>query len=108
MRVLQKMDMENGTPEESFLPKQKTTKAAAINGKWRHFIDNSTLHGMQYVFNGQTKVRSIIWSVFLLMGTAYFVFQSSLLLKKVLQLPSYDQDNAKTRKSAQISRRHHL
>ena len=81
-RRLQKLNMEEGIPEGSFLPKEKTIRAAAMNRKWRHFIDNSTLHGMQYVFNGQTKFRSVIWSVFLVMGTAYFVLQSSLLLKR--------------------------
>ena len=74
--------MDNVAPEESFLPKQETIKSAAIKKKWRHFIDNSTLHGMHYVFHGQTKVRTIIWTVFLGMSTAYFFYQSSLLLKR--------------------------
>lgn len=81
MQVLQKIDMGKGTPEESFLPKEKTIRAAAINRKWRHFLGNSTLHGLQYVFNSQTKFRSVIWAVFLLMATAFFVLKSSLLLK---------------------------
>lgn len=87
IQVLQKKVMEKGTPKENFLPKEKTIRAAAINRKWRHFIDNSTLHGMQYVFNGQTKIRSIVWAVFFVMSTAYFLFQSSLLLKRYY---SYD------------------
>ena len=70
------------TPRESYLPKQETIKSAAIRRKWRHFIDNSTLHGMQYVFNGQTKIRTIIWTTFLIMGTTYFFYQSSVLLKR--------------------------
>jgi len=79
--VLQKIDMGKRTPEESFLPKEQTIRAAAINRKWRHFLDNSTLHGLQYVFNSHTKFGSVMWAVFLLMATALFVFKSSLLLK---------------------------
>ena len=56
-------------------------RAASINRKWRHFLSNSTLHGLQYVFNSETKFRSIIWAAFLLMCTGHFVYKSSLLLR---------------------------
>ncbi|KAL9964420.1 hypothetical protein ACROYT_G028061 [Oculina patagonica] len=74
-------------PGENYLPKQVTIKSAAMKKKWRHFIDNSTLHGMQYVFNGETKIRTIIWTVVLLAGTAYFTYQSSVLLKRYYSYP---------------------
>lgn len=63
------------------------SKSEAIKRKWRNFIDNSTLHGMQYVFNGETKIRSIIWIIFLLGGMIYFIIQSSFLLKKYYCYP---------------------
>ena len=81
--------MDKEIPEERVVSNQETTKlkSAAIKRKWNHFIDNSTLHGMQYVFNGQTKVRSIIWAFFLLGGMVYFSFQSSQLLRKYFRYP---------------------
>lgn len=84
-----KSAMDNEISEERVEPtlNQETVKTAAINRKWRHFIDNSTLHGIQYVFNGQTRARSIIWAVFLLGGMAIFSFQSSVLLKKYFSYP---------------------
>ncbi len=85
-QVLPKIDMDKD-PGENYLPKQVTIKSAAMKKKWRHFIDNSTLHGMQYVFNGETKIRTIIWTVVLLAGTAYFTYQSSVLLKRYYSYP---------------------
>lgn len=79
--------MERGIPSESVVSTRDAAKSKAIRKKWRHFIDNSTLHGMQYVFNGETKVRSIIWTVFLVLGTAYFIFQSSVLLTRYYSYP---------------------
>lgn len=79
--------METDNPKESVMSNPETIRSVAIRRKWRHFIDNSTLHGMQYVFNGQTKIRSIIWAVFLMLGTGYFLYQSSLLLKRYFSYP---------------------
>lgn len=78
--------MDNEISEEVVVPSQEA-KTAAIRKKWNDFIDNSTLHGMRYVFNGQTRVRSIIWAVFLLAGMAYFAFQSTVLLKIYFSYP---------------------
>lgn len=78
--------MDNEISQEIVVPRQEA-KTAAIRKKWNHFIDNSSLHGMQYVFNGQTRVRSIIWAVFLLGGMAYFAYQSTVLLKLYFSYP---------------------
>ena len=79
--------MENQNPEENVGSNPENLKSAAKKRKWKHFIDNCTLHGLQHATNGQTKVRSIIWSAFLLMGTAYFVHQSYLLLDRYYSYP---------------------
>lgn len=79
--------MENGNPEESVGSNPENPKSAAIKRKWRHFIDNCTLHGIQHAINGQTKVRSVTWSVFLLIGTGYFVHQSYSLLDRYYSYP---------------------
>lgn len=79
--------MDKQIPGDYVVSNQEALKTAAMKTKWNHFIENSTLHGMQYVFNGQTKARSIIWAVFLLGGMAYFSFQCSKLLTIYFRYP---------------------
>lgn len=79
--------MDKQIPGANVLSNQQAMKTAAMKTKWNHFIENSTLHGMQYVFNGQSKGRSIIWAVFLLGGMAYFSFQCSQLLTIYFRYP---------------------
>ena len=54
---------------------------------WNTFVENCTLHGLYYVVHGRTTARKTIWSIFVLVGLSWFVFQSATLLTKFLSFP---------------------
>ncbi|KAJ7349565.1 amiloride-sensitive sodium channel [Desmophyllum pertusum] len=97
-------EMDKEIPEEGVVSNQETTKlkSAAIKRKWNHFIDNTTLHGMQYVFNGQTKVRSIIWAFFLARRYGILFFSILAAFEEIFSLLSYNKTNGGIRKFAQV------
>lgn len=66
---------------------QTSKKPAATTRRWNSFVESTTLHGMLYVFTGQTLVRRILWAVFLLSAISWFSFQSSKLLRKYFSYP---------------------
>lgn len=79
--------MDKVNPEMSVSWVQQPSKTEAIKTKWNSFVENSTLHGMHYVFSSPTTFRRILWAFFLLSGMVYFSFQSSKLLKKYFSYP---------------------
>ena len=75
------------SPGVEKVSEQNDSKSAAIERKWKSFVEVSSLHGLQYIFSSRTLVRRSIWTVFLLTGIGWFTFQSSRLLTKYLEHP---------------------
>lgn len=66
---------------------QTSRKSAVITKRWNSFVESTTLNGMLHVFTGRTRVRRVLWAVFLLSAMAWFSFQSSKLLRKYFSYP---------------------
>lgn len=63
------------------------SKLIAVKRRWNGFVESSTLHGLQHVFTSRSPCRRIIWAVFLLLGMAWFSYQSSKLVTKYYSYP---------------------
>ena len=77
-----KVNVESSASESS-----EPNKLIAAKRRWNGFVESSTLHGLQHVFTSRSPCRRIIWAVFLLLGMAWFSFQSSKLVTKYYSYP---------------------
>ena len=77
-----KVNDESSTSESS-----EPSKLIAVKRKWNGFVESSTLHGLQHVFASRSPCRRLIWAVFLLLGMAWFSYQSSKLVTKYYSYP---------------------
>ena len=84
----------NGTARNKINPEcndvsgEDASKTSAIRQLWNGFVENATLHGLSYVVTGKSRIRRILWAVFLLTAIAFFSYQSISMLKKYFSFPN--------------------
>ena len=84
----------NGTARNKINPEcndvsgEDASKTSAIRELWNGFVENTTLHGLSYVVTGKSRIRRILWAVFLLTAIAFFSYQSISMLKKYFSFPN--------------------
>lgn len=84
----------NGTAWNKISPEgndgsgEDASKMSAIRQLWNGFVENATLHGLSYVVTGKSRLRRILWAVFLLTAIAFFSYQSISMLKKYFSFPN--------------------
>lgn len=76
------------SPECNDVSGEDASKMSAIRQLWNGFVENATLHGLSYVVTGKSRLRRILWAVFLLMAIAFFSYQSISMLKKYFSFPN--------------------
>ena len=54
---------------------------------WQEFVDNTTLHGVRYVFKKRHILISLIWVVLLLASGGYYIFTVYTAFKKYYNRP---------------------
>ena len=64
-----------------------TTKWTRISSAIKEYTNESTLHGIGYVFHGGSKIRRFIWLVFLLTCMIFCIFQTWILTSRYLDYP---------------------
>ena len=60
--------------EEEQKPPKPNNKTQTSAGMWREFVDNTTLHGIRYVFMKRHVVIRLLWLVLLLSSGGYYIF----------------------------------
>ena len=60
--------------EERQEPSQQNKKYQTSAEMWREFVDNTTLHGIRYVFMKRHVLIRLLWLVLLLSSGAYYIF----------------------------------
>ena len=75
-------------PEGNDVSGEDASKTSAIRQLWNGFVENATLHGLSYVVTGKSRIRRILWAVFLLTAIAFFSYQSISMLKKYFSFPN--------------------
>ena len=75
-------------PEGNDVSGEDASKTSAIRQLWNGFVENTTLHGLSYVVTGKSRIRRILWAVFLLTAIAFFSYQSISMLKKYFSFPN--------------------
>lgn len=60
--------------EEEQKPPKPTNKDQTSANMWREFVDNTTLHGIRYVFMRRHVLIRLLWLVLLLSSGGYYVF----------------------------------
>lgn len=60
--------------EEEQKPPQRNNKNQTSAEMWREFVDNTTLHGIRYVFMKRHILIRLLWLVLLLTSGGYYIF----------------------------------
>ena len=60
--------------EEEQKPSQPIKKKQTSTEMWREFVDNTTLHGIRYVFMRRHVLIRLLWLVLLLSSGGYYIF----------------------------------
>lgn len=60
--------------EEEQKPPKPTNKDQTSANMWREFVDNTTLHGIRYVFMRRHVLIRLLWLVLLLSSGGYYMF----------------------------------
>ena len=75
-------------PECNDVSGEDASKTSAIRQLWNGFVENATLHGLSHVVTGKSRIRRILWAVFVLTAIAFFSYQSISMLKKYFSFPN--------------------
>ncbi|XP_022785106.1 acid-sensing ion channel 4-like [Stylophora pistillata] len=75
-------------PECSNVSEEGTSRTSAIRERWNDFVESTTLHGLAYVVTSKSRIRRILWAVFLLVAIVFVSYQSFTMLKKYFSFPN--------------------
>ena len=95
-------------PEGNDVSGEDASKTSAIRQLWNGFVENATLHGLSYVVTGKSRIRRILWAVFLLTAIAFFFISVHQHVKEVFQLPKHHKSQFEIRFDAGFPSRDYL
>ena len=80
--------VKSASPSGGSLQDRLDKEKQSFSSKWKTFTANTTLHGLRNVVeDNRSKIRRIIWIIFLCGSTGYYFYFVFLCISKFIELP---------------------